>query len=165
MNNEPKNNKKTNGNYMTYIGAGLAVFNNGRILLVTENRAAKRGLWNLPAGRPDPGEPLKLCAQREFAEETGANAAVKNFLGVFETVVGSSDRILFFVFLGKLIGKKKPIQATWFSKDEVRQLSFDGHLRSSAIMQTVELVNPSGYKNDQPHFESMLVNNAPSITT
>lgn len=47
-----------------------------RILLERQYRhAAKDYLWELPAGRIDPGEPALKAAQRELLEETGYTAA------------------------------------------------------------------------------------------
>jgi len=57
----------------------LAVDNSGgtpRVLLERQYRhAAKDYLWELPAGRIDPGEPELKAAQRELLEETGYTAA------------------------------------------------------------------------------------------
>jgi len=44
----------------------------GQVVLL-EN---ERGEWELPGGRPDPGEQPEACLVREFAEELGAEVAV-----------------------------------------------------------------------------------------
>ncbi len=47
--------------------AGGLVFNeDGHLLLMK-----RRGLWDLPKGKIDPGESLEECALREVSEETG----------------------------------------------------------------------------------------------
>ena len=47
----------------------------GRILLVRQYRLpARRYLWELPAGRVDPGETVLKAARRELREETGYRA-------------------------------------------------------------------------------------------
>jgi ADP-ribose pyrophosphatase len=57
----------------------LAVEDNGedpRVLLERQYRhAAQRYLWELPAGRIDPGEKELAAAKRELLEETGFRAA------------------------------------------------------------------------------------------
>src|SRR5271157_2426849 len=53
----------------------LPVFANGRILLIRQFRyATGKFLWELVAGRKDPGETFLRAAHRELAEETGYRA-------------------------------------------------------------------------------------------
>jgi len=54
----------------------MAVDDKKRILLVRQYRLpANKYLWELPAGRIDPGERELKAAQRELLEETGYTAA------------------------------------------------------------------------------------------
>src|SRR5580658_9098765 len=53
----------------------MAVDKKNRILLVKQYRLpAKQYLWELPAGRLDPGETPLQAARRELVEETGYRA-------------------------------------------------------------------------------------------
>src|SRR5271170_8244056 len=53
----------------------MPVDDRGRILLVRQYRLpAKQYLWELPAGRVDPGETVLQAARRELVEETGYSA-------------------------------------------------------------------------------------------
>ncbi|MGE5487410.1 MAG: NUDIX hydrolase [bacterium] len=53
----------------------MPVDGRGRLLLVRQFRLpAGRSLWELPAGRVDPGETVLRAAKRELAEETGYRA-------------------------------------------------------------------------------------------
>ena len=47
-------------------GGGLVVNEKGEILFMF-----RRGKWDLPKGKLDPGETLETCALREVEEETG----------------------------------------------------------------------------------------------
>src|SRR5260370_7161536 len=63
----------------------LPVLSDGRILLIRQYRhAARQYLWELVAGRMDPGETPKVAAARELMEETGYRAKrMRVFLAVF----------------------------------------------------------------------------------
>ena len=50
---------------------GLVTNDNGEFLLIRRS-----GLWDLPKGHQDPGEPLEETAVREVEEETGLNGLV-----------------------------------------------------------------------------------------
>ena len=65
----------------------LPVLPNGRIVMIQQYRHATRQyLWELVAGRMEPGEDPKEAAARELVEETGYKAKkMRVFLDVFPT--------------------------------------------------------------------------------
>jgi len=65
----------------------LPVLPDGRIVMIQQYRhAAKQYLWELVAGRMEPGEDPKQAAARELAEETGYRAKkLRVFMDVFPT--------------------------------------------------------------------------------
>lgn len=66
-----------------------------RILLIRQYRyAAERFLYEVPAGRLDPGEAPGDCARRELLEETGCVADVIEPLGAFYTTPGFTDEFI-----------------------------------------------------------------------
>lgn len=73
-----------------------------RIILIRQFRHAADGfLWEIPAGRLDPGEEPEACARRELREETGYSAADCRRLVTIHTTPGFTDeRIHLFMATG-----------------------------------------------------------------
>ena len=69
------------------------------ILLIRQFRHAADGvIWEVPAGRLDPGESPEACARRELEEEAGATAGRLERLTTIYTTPGFTDeRIHLFV--------------------------------------------------------------------
>ena len=73
-----------------------------RIVLIRQFRHAAEGeLWEIPAGRLDPGEAPEACARRELREETGYTAGECRRLVTILTTPGFTDeRIHLFIATG-----------------------------------------------------------------
>lgn len=73
-----------------------------RVLLIRQFRhAAEDFIWEIPAGRLDPGESPDQCAARELEEETGRRAARLERLTTIYTTPGFTDeRIHLFLATG-----------------------------------------------------------------
>jgi ADP-ribose pyrophosphatase len=73
-----------------------------QLLLIKQYRyAAEEYLYEIPAGRLDPGEDPKHCAVRELREETGCTASRIDFLTTMFTTPGFTDeRIHLFMAAG-----------------------------------------------------------------
>ncbi|MDX1448818.1 MAG: NUDIX domain-containing protein, partial [Acidimicrobiia bacterium] len=52
-------------------GVGVAVIEDGRVLLVRKGRGPWQDHWAVPGGRVELGEPMSQTAVREVREETG----------------------------------------------------------------------------------------------
>ena len=64
----------------------------GRVVLIRQHRHAAGGtIYEIPAGRLDPGESPVECAKRELAEEAGCRAARWDSLGMIWTTPGFTD--------------------------------------------------------------------------
>ncbi len=62
------------------------------VLLIRQFRHAADGyIWEVPAGRLDPGEPPESCAARELEEETGMRARRLERLTTIYTTPGFTD--------------------------------------------------------------------------
>jgi ADP-ribose pyrophosphatase len=76
----------------------VPILSNGDVLLVRQYRHAVRSvLWEIPAGKIEPGEDALSCARRELREETGYVAERWTRLTSFFTSPGfSNERMTLF---------------------------------------------------------------------
>jgi ADP-ribose pyrophosphatase len=82
---------------------------NPQLLLIRQYRYATGGyLYELPAGRLDPGEKSEDCARRELREETGCTADAMRFMTSMWTTPGFTDeRIHLFLATGLTQGESR----------------------------------------------------------
>ena len=101
-----------------------------RIYLIKQFRhAANSYIWEIPAGRLDPGETPATCAQRELEEEIGMTADVLARLTTIYTTPGFTDeRIHLFLAHGLTEGRERR------EADEFMELH---RLRWSAVLDLV----------------------------
>lgn len=68
------------------VGASVALFADGKVLLARRGRGWRAGAWSLPGGRVEPGETLAEAALRETREEIGVEAALIGFVDHVEVI-------------------------------------------------------------------------------
>jgi ADP-ribose pyrophosphatase len=114
----------------------LAVDEKSRVLLVKQFRLpAEKDLWEIPAGRLDPGETPLQSAKRELAEETGYTAKKWTKLTSYWASPGYvAEKMNVFLARDLTEGKPQPmederIEAQWFSKKKVREWILDGKIQ------------------------------------
>lgn len=74
-----------------FVGASIAVIRDGRVLLAARANAPLRGVWTLPGGLVEAGEPLAEAALRELHEEVGVRAEVLGVLSPTEIILRAED--------------------------------------------------------------------------
>jgi len=81
-----------------------------QLLLIRQYRYAADGyLYEIPAGRLDPGEAPEACAERELREETGCSAERMEHLFTMYTTPGFTDeKIHLFMAVGLTAGEARP---------------------------------------------------------
>jgi ADP-ribose pyrophosphatase len=104
----------------------MAVDEKKRILLVRQYRMpARKNLWELPAGKMDPGETALRAAKRELVEETGYRAKKWKKLVMFYPSPGYvGETMTIFLATGLTAGEARPmdderIEARWFGAKEI----------------------------------------------
>ena len=117
-------------------GASIIIpYVNKKIVFLRQYRAVlDKFIWELPAGKIDPGETSVSCARRELKEETGFRAGKMKKLGFIYTVPGFCDEKIF-VYETECVGKTNPNQdpdellsVKLFSKKEIMSLFKKGKI-------------------------------------
>jgi ADP-ribose pyrophosphatase YjhB (NUDIX family) len=63
--------------------AAALVPKGGELLLIRRNNEPGRGLWALPGGYVERGEPVEAAVAREVQEETGLTVQVQGLVGLY----------------------------------------------------------------------------------
>jgi len=109
-----------------------------RIILIRQYRhAARQFLWELVAGRIDPGESVRRAAARELIEETGYRAKrLRVFLDLFPTPGFLEERMYILVAEGLTPGVAEPeedekIVVKAYTRAELEKMIQRGVLRDA----------------------------------
>jgi len=99
-----------------------------------------RRLWELPAGRLDPGESPLQAAKRELAEETGYRARKwKKLVSFYPSPGYVGEKMTIFLATGLTAGKPQPmdderIEARWFQAAEIERMLRSGKISDGKTM-------------------------------
>ncbi len=74
-----------------------------RVLLVKRGREPSKGLWAVPGGKVEWGEPMRGAARREVLEETGLEVEIGDVVWVGEHV-SEDHHIVLIDFVGTVQG-------------------------------------------------------------
>jgi ADP-ribose pyrophosphatase len=116
----------------------MPVLPDGRIILIRQYRhAARQFLWELVAGRMDPGENARQAAARELIEETGYRAKrLRVFLDLFPTPGFLEERMYILIAGGLTAGTAEPeedekITVKAYTRAELEKMIRSGVLRDA----------------------------------
>jgi ADP-ribose pyrophosphatase len=134
---DPKTGFQIRRSVVRHVGSAvmMAVDEKKRILLVRQYRLpAEKYLWELPAGKLDPGEKPLQAAKRELIEETGYRARKWTKLASFFVSPGYvQERMTIFLAEDLTAGEATPmdderIETRWFTKKEVAGMIESGKI-------------------------------------
>ncbi|MCM3742967.1 NUDIX hydrolase [Sporosarcina luteola] len=89
--------------------AVIAITDEGKMVLVEQYRKAlNRSIVEIPAGKIEPGEDIRVTAMRELEEETGYGANQFEYLQSFATSPGFANEIIHIFVAQELYKVDKP---------------------------------------------------------
>jgi len=97
-------------------------------------------MWELPAGRLDPGEKPLQAAKRELIEETGYRARKWRKLAAFYASPGFvAEKMTIFLATDLIAGEAQPmedekIEARWFTSQEIERMLRSGKILDGKTM-------------------------------
>ncbi|MGD0774353.1 MAG: NUDIX hydrolase [Candidatus Solibacter sp.] len=137
---DPKTKFQIKRSVVRHIGSAvmMAVDAKKRVLLVRQYRLpADKYLWELPAGRLDPGEKPLEAAIRELKEETGYKAQKWSKLASFWVSPGFvRERMTIFLAEDLTAGEATPmdderIETRWFKRKELAKMIAGGEIEDA----------------------------------
>ncbi len=119
----------------------LPLDDEGRVLMLRQYRPCiEAWLWELPAGKIDPGEAPEDTARRELAEEAGLTARTWRKLGEVVTAPGFCDEVLHLYLARGLVPvaaapeEDEYIEPHWMALDEALALADGGAIRDAKTL-------------------------------
>jgi ADP-ribose pyrophosphatase len=116
--------------------AVVAIDAEERVCLLRQYRHAAGGwVWELPAGKLDPGEPPLATAQRELAEEGAVSARDWASLGSYISSPGVFDEVIHLFLATGLdaaaadVGVDEVFEVHWIPLADARDRALNGDLR------------------------------------
>lgn len=111
-------------------GVGVAVIDDGALLVVRRGGEPGRGRWAIPGGRVEMGERLVDAARREVLEETGLHVDVGPVVWVGESIGPGEPPSWHFAlidFLGAVVGGElragdDAAEVRWVELDRIGEL-------------------------------------------
>ncbi len=116
-----------------WVGVGVVVWRDGRVLLIRRGRPPRLGQWSLPGGAQAVGETVFETAVREVREETGLSVVPTGIVTVVDAITpDGAGRALYHYTLvevaaecpeGEAVCADDALEAVWATVEEAARLT------------------------------------------
>ena len=134
-----------------FVGVGVVIICNGRILLEKRKNEPGKGKWSIPGGLVELGEEVEQTVIREVKEETGLEVGDPKHIDVVSNLeLDEKGRIKYhFVIIdyfvklkgGKLKASSDAAELRWVEFDEVEKYDLTKIFREFFVRNHEKLVN------------------------
>ncbi|AHV99112.1 NUDIX hydrolase [Paenibacillus sabinae] len=128
----------------TVLVVSVSIFReDGKVLVIKENKPSIRDKWNFPSGRIEPGEAIPDAARREVKEETGYEIRLTSATGIYHFVSSLGDPVILFHFIGEITGgslqleENIGIDSRWAAVSEILEWNPSEWRDAGVILQIV----------------------------
>jgi ADP-ribose pyrophosphatase YjhB (NUDIX family) len=124
-------------------GVGVAIVNEGKLLLVQRMNPPNQGMWAVPGGKVALGETMRNAARREVHEETGLEVEIGDVVWAGDSI-GLGDppewHYCLVDFLGSIVGGElragdDAAAVRWVPLTEVKSLPLTPTM--SSLLETI----------------------------
>ncbi|PAE22733.1 NUDIX domain-containing protein [Bacillus sp. 7894-2] len=84
--------------------ASTSIIQEGKVLMIKENKATVKNKWNFPSGHVEKGEDILEAACREVKEETALDVNLTHTTGIYNFISSTDHQVILFHFIGQITG-------------------------------------------------------------
>lgn len=131
---------------MINIIASCCIEDDGKILMVQQNKEEYRNLWDFPGGKVEENEDIITAAKREVKEETGYKVSIDNLL-FMQNYISDKGVILIIYFTASLLDSvsyeynmDEIKDKKWMTIDEIRMMPEDLYRGKKDIKKVIDKI-------------------------
>ncbi|URM34663.1 NUDIX domain-containing protein [Cytobacillus firmus] len=122
--------------------ASTSIIQEGKVLMIKENKATVKNKWNFPSGHVEKGEDILEAACREVKEETGLDVLLTHTTGIYNFISSTDHQVILFHFIGQITGgflslqEEEIVDSKWVNLSNFESFK-DEELREAKVMRQI----------------------------